>query len=345
MHTPSPSPNTTGARRWAGRAAAALAGALGLLAGASSALAHPGSRLVRRNATEFTELTMDQWLVWDFHESIVIGILCLMTLYGLGLTVWRTKHAITAPIKRWQTGLFYANMVMLWFTLDGPLHHLSDELLFSAHMVQHLILQLIWAPLLVISVPGWMLAPLVPEGSLLQRVGRWVSRPVVAFIIFNGTLLFWHVPSAYNLALVSHPWHIAEHILFMVTAVIMWWPIYGRLDTVPRPTHGKQMLYLFGHMAVMKAMGMVITMTNSVIYEFYTTQPRVFGLTPLGDQRVGGLIMWLPAGFSLWVALAYVFTQWRRVANPDTTSTPVAAASDADDVAPLDLPGAEVAPG
>ena len=97
--------------------------------------------------------------------------------------------------------------VLLWFMLDGPLHHLADELLFSAHMVQHLALQLVWAPMFVFGLQPFIVRRLLPVGPL-RRLAHQITRPTSAFFIYNGMILLWHLPALYNLALFSHEWHI-----------------------------------------------------------------------------------------------------------------------------------------
>src|SRR5207247_3327008 len=128
--------------------------------------------------------------------------------------------------------------------LNGWLHDLSDTYLFSAHMVQHLLLTLVVAPLFVAGTPGWMLRPLLRHprtGTLL----RWVTRPIPCFAIFNVVIAAWHLPPLYNAAMNNHNIHIFEHLLFIAAAVLMWWPVLSPLPELPRLSFPGQMLYLF----------------------------------------------------------------------------------------------------
>ena len=264
--------------------------------------------------------TTDDWLFFDVHLSILAGIATLTALYTLCLTRWRTRLAGDEPIDGKKARLFYASMVLLWLTLDGPLHHLADELLFSAHMVQHLVLQLVWAPLFLLSLPPWMIRPLVARATA-RRLAVRLTRPVAAFFIFQGATWGWHWPALYNLALEVHPWHIVEHLLFMTAACIFWWPLVGNLSEVPRPRFGAQMVYVFLNMLAMKALGMAISLQDTVIYTWYERMPRVWGLSALDDQQIGGLMMWLPGGILLWVGAGWVFFQWARRGTPQRGST------------------------
>ncbi len=249
----------------------------------SAALAHP-SGLPTKGPGQYTVATSADWLFWDFHPSIITGIVIMTALYTWALRVGYRKWGVSEPISKARTRTFYGSMVLLWFTLDGPLHHLSDELLFSAHMVQHLSLQLVWAALFVWSVPVWMWQRVL-KNRAIRRIAYAVTRPLPAFFIYNGATWFWHWPAMYDLALKAHNWHIVEHLMFMSTACIFWWPLVGGTPEVPRPTYGRQMFYVFFNMLAMKALGIAISMQDAVIYTWYETVPRVWGLTALGDRR------------------------------------------------------------
>lgn len=264
------------------------------------------------------------WLQWDFHPSIFIGIVLFSLLYVYGVTTWRKRHNLAERVETRHLVCFFSAMVLQWWSLDGPLHYLSDERSFFAHMIQHLLLQMIWAPLLISGLPPWLLRPIVANDRV-RAIGRWLTRPLNAALIFNGMMLGWHLPPAYDLALRSHPVHIAEHLLFMSSAVIFWWPILSPMKEVPRPTHGVQAAYILLNMIPMKALGLILGTHNTMIYTFYVTQPRVWGLTPLGDQRLGGLVMWIIGGLPLWGALMYVFYGWTRFGTPKRGQTGVAA--------------------
>jgi putative membrane protein len=277
--------------------------------------AHPGERL-SEPTRELAFSALEDWFVWDFHPSIFLGALCLIALYTVGVTHWRKRYQLSPePVSRVQAATYYGSIVLMYFTLDGPLHYLSDELSFAMHMTQHLLLQMVWAPLFILGLPGWLISPLV-QRPWVQRLARRLTRPLTAALLFNGCIWLWHFPPLYVLALTDHPVHIAEHLLFMVTAVIFWWVILSPIPETPRPTYGWQMVYLLLNLAPMKALGLIITVHNELLYDFYASQPRLWGLTPVGDQRAGGLMMWIIGGIPLWIALVYVFVRLKRRGEP-----------------------------
>jgi|GEM_PF-173650 len=289
---------------------------------------HPSGYRELKGRADYLVATSADWLFWDYHPSIVIGIVAMTALYTLAMTRWRVKYKWAEEVPVGKARAFYGSMVLLWLLLDGPLHHLSDELLFSAHMFQHLGLQLVWAPLFLWSIPGWMLRPLV-KNRHVRRVAYTITRPVPAFVVYNLTTVIWHVPALYNLALEDHPFHIFEHLLFMSTACVFWWPLIGSLPEVPRPAYGAQIFYVFANMFAMKVLGIGISLQDDVIYTYYLSVPRVWGLTPLADQQIGGLLMWLPGGLFLWGGLGYVFVSIALRGTPKRGSSGISAVDDA----------------
>jgi len=290
---------------------------------ATSAWAHPSGLPQLRARADLVIDDAANWLIWDFHPSILTGVLVLGLLYGMAVGPWRRRYGWSAtPAPREQVGLFYGNLVLLYFTLDGPLHHLADELLFSAHMLQHMLLQLLWAPLLVVTVPEWLWRAIVRPAPI-QVLARWATRPLVAFLLFNGVVFGWHVPPAYNLALTVHGFHILQHLMFMSTAVVMWFVMMAPLAEL-RVGHGRRMTFIFVNMLAMKVLGILISLSDNVLYTFYLSQPRAWGVDAMADQQLGGLLMWLPGGSVLWVGLGRVFWQWVRAGTPARGLTGIA---------------------
>ena len=249
------------------------------------------------------------WFVWDFHPSISIGLGILTALYFWVIGPARRRWNLGREATKLEKGFFISAVVTLELSLDGPIHHLADNYLFSVHMFQHLMITLIGPLLLLAGIPGWVWEQVL-RVPVLGGVFRWAVKPVWAFLIYNGVLIAFHLPGAYNATMVDHNIHILEHLLFMASAVLVWWPILSRAEKMPPLTYGAQMIYLLAMSFPMKALGAVITVKEDVLYGFYAAAPRVWGLTPGGDQRLGGLMMWLPAGLVLWFLAARAFTLW-----------------------------------
>jgi putative membrane protein len=217
---------------------------------------------------------------------------------------------------------FISGLLVLFLALNGPLHDLSDDYLFSAHMVQHLVLTMLVPPLLIAGIPGWMLRPALRVPGV-YAVARRISTGRAAFAIFSVTMVAWHIPLLYNLAMEHHPIHIVEHLCFLVAATIMWWPIMSTLPELPRLSYPAQLLYVFLLMSPMMMVSAFITYADHVLYPFYAGAPRIWPITALEDQRIGGLIMWIPGGLIFVAVLSVIFFKWVGAGADDTASAQV----------------------
>ncbi|MBX7118903.1 MAG: cytochrome c oxidase assembly protein, partial [Gemmatimonadaceae bacterium] len=157
------------------------------------------------------------------HWSTVVGLLALYAIYEWRAAVHRAEGLAPTAIQRACT---VTGLAAMFLTLNGPVHDVSDYYLFTGHMVQHLVLTFVTPPLLLLGTPGWMLRPALRQRHV-ATAARWVTRPRHAFAVFNLTLATWHLPPLYNSAMYHHEVHIAQHLMFLVTAVIAWWPLTG----------------------------------------------------------------------------------------------------------------------
>jgi putative membrane protein len=246
---------------------------------------------------------VNPWNRWDLHPSVVIGLVLLGGLYAF-------LGGLKAP--RRHVASFAAALLVLFVALNGPLHNLSDVYLFSAHMAQHLLLTLLFPPLLLYGTPAWVVRWILASlPGWLTALARVATRPVVAAAVFTAPIVLWHVPVFYEAALRNHNLHILQHLVFLTTAVIMWWPVLSPVPELPRIPYPGQMLYLFLLGLPMSITGALITLSDSVLYPFYAEAPRVSqDLGALPDQQIGGLLMWVVGGLALWGAMTVVWFRW-----------------------------------
>ena len=249
------------------------------------------------------------WWDWHGHPSILIGVLLLQAAYIYRAGLLNRQLAGGRSVGMGQAVLFTSGMLVIFFALYSPLHDLSDKYLFSAHMVQHLLLLWVMPPLLLWGLSGWMIRPAVASLRVL-KVAKLVTNPPVAIAIFNGVILIWHLPVAYNGSLEYHNLHIFQHVTFMMAGVLMWWPVLSPMTELPRLSSGSQMLYLFVQSLIPAIIGGVITFAGTVLYDYYSMAPRVWGISPLIDQQIGGLIMKTAGTIVFIIALTAVFFSW-----------------------------------
>ena len=252
---------------------------------------------------------------WSWQPSVVLPLAVLLVLYTAGLV------RRGGPGKlRWRHLSFYAGWATLAFALVSPIHELGEQL-FSAHMLQHEILILVSAPLISAAHPGatllWAIAP-----RHRRAVGGWIhnveqnaavqlfSRPLAAWLLEALALWIWHVPALYQASLTSDWVHALQHLSFFATAVIFWSALYGVGRSAM--SYGAATFYVFGTAVHCSALGALLTFSTVLWYPAYQTTTHAWGLTPLQDQQLGGVIMWVPSGLIFILIGLGVFAQWLR---------------------------------
>ena len=252
-----------------------------------------------------------EWSPWDVHGEVIAAALLVGALYLLAVGPLRRRHGWAGPVAPQRRLAFLGGLAVVLGALNGPLHALADHYLFSAHMVQHLLLTLAAPPLLLAGTPGWLLRPLL-RGPGVARVVRALTRPLAASALYNVVLVAWHLPLFYDWALRDHGVHVLQHLMLMATALVLWWPVLSPLPELPRLPLPGQMLYLFLAGVPMVLVAALITLSDEPLFAFYAEAPRLWGLTPLADQRAGGVIMWVPGSLVFLVAITIVFFRWVR---------------------------------
>jgi putative membrane protein len=222
--------------------------------------------------------------------------------------LWRQAGTGRGIGKR-RAGAFIAGWLVLVIALVSPLDPLGTRL-FAAHMIQHELLMIVAAPLLVLGRPlavwAWGL-PLAARRALGRffHAPAWrvpwlfVTGALVAWVLHALALWLWHVPALFEAALHDETVHAWQHIAFTATALVFWWSVLG---ATTRKAEGAALLSLFTTMVHTGALGALLTLASSAWYPSYAATAPAFGLDALEDQQLGGLVMWVPAG------LVYVAT-------------------------------------
>ena len=254
---------------------------------------------------------LDFWLTqWNWEPSILIGTVLITGLYLYAIGPLRKRYFPEEPVKTGQTVSFLLGIFFMFLSLVSPLDELGDSYLFSAHMVQHLVLTMIGPPLLVIGTPGWFIKPLV-RNKIAFRVAKALTYPAVAFVLYNVDFWLWHAPPLYNATLENQNIHILEHLTFIVFGILNWWPMFSQSKDLPRLSIGGQVLYLFlsGMPSVLLGAGLTF---SPPLYAPYIAAPRVWGISAATDQQLGGLIMWVPVSISYIVVMSVLFIRWMQ---------------------------------
>jgi putative membrane protein len=246
---------------------------------------------------------LDAGSTWTWDPWVTLPLAVSGGLYLCGVArLWR-RAGIGRGVRAWQAGCFALGWVLLVLALVAPLHWLGGRL-FVAHMVEHEILMTAAAPLLVLSRPVAMLwaLPTAARRSLgglgqAPAVSRWwarVTNPLVATLLHGGALWAWHAPALYQAAL-ADPWiHWLQHLCFFGTALLFWRALLQGRER--ERAYGAAVFYLFATSLHTGFLGVLLAFARRPIYPAQTAGAAEWGLTPLEDQQLAGLFMWIPAG-------------------------------------------------
>ena len=253
---------------------------------------------------------------WTFDPAVVFGLAATGVVYiRAERRVRRERGDGRFPrSRRWQ---FLAGLALIFIALDSPIDT-GSATSFSVHMVQHLLLTMVAAPLLVLGVPVTLaLLACSPDNrrrlsvALRRRPIRILSDPIVAWAAFFGVLWGSHLTGLFDASLRSDGVHALEHAAYLATAVLFWMPIVGRDPAPSGLSHAARILYLFFAMASMAFLGLALFSANHVLYPTYAA---IEGTSrAVADQRMGGGLMWAGGMILIVPALALVMLDWMRV--------------------------------
>ena len=254
---------------------------------------------------------------WSFEPWVIACLLLSAALYAVGVArLWRHAGPGRGVHKR-RAAAFAAGWLATAAALVSPLDGLGAQL-FSAHMLQHEALMVVAAPLFVIGRPLAAFAWAMPA-SWRRAVGRFFHRPgwrvpwlaitapLAAWLVHAAVLWLWHIPAAFEAALANEAVHALQHTSFLLAALLYWWSVLGH-----ERRRGAAMASLFTTMIHTGALGALLTLSPVAWYPAYATRTLAFGLDPLEDQQLGGLIMWIPAGAAYVVCGLATVASWLR---------------------------------
>jgi putative membrane protein len=244
--------------------------------------------------------------------GVIDGLFALSVVYALAVGPGRKYLAPDQPFEKKRAASFLVGFLILVGAVATPLDHIGETYLFSAHMLQHVLLIFALPPFLIYGTPIW-LSDFLFRAEGLGKILRFCVNPIVACAFFNGALIIWHVPSLYELALRDPFLHLLEHATFVAVSIFMYWPLMG-YETGREPLHnGLKILYVLAVSIGQLPLFAALTFCTSVLYPTYAKAPRYFEtLTPLGDQILGGIIMKLTAAVFMFTGLVVYFYRWYR---------------------------------
>lgn len=245
---------------------------------------------------------------WQPYPGVWLFVLAVGAGYWLASRAWRLPEGPSPSAARGRPEWFAAGLICLWISLDWPVGALGAGYLASVHMLQFLLLAVVVPPLLMLGVPAGH-----PNlGPRADRLLRFFTHPLIALALFNLVIIFTHLPSVVDSLMPTQVGSFAIDVSWLVGGIAFWWPVI--LDRPERPAFGYPLKigYLILATIVNAGTFLYLTFSELPVYALYELAPPVYGISPLDDQRVAGLLMKVGTAAVLWAAIGALFYLWYR---------------------------------
>lgn len=265
--------------------------------------------------------------MWSFDPLVQVPLIVAAVGYAFAVRSVNRAHAAN-PVPRRRVMAYFAGLVVIELALQSPIEH-YDTTLFSAHMVQHILLTMIAAPFIAAGAP----ITLVLRFSRPEFRRRWIlpvlhgravrilTFPVVAWILFAGVMWGSHFSPLFNAALEDPLVHQLEHLAYMSAALLFWWPVVA-VDPSPwRMAHPLRVLYTFLQMPQNTFLALALYASSADLYPHYASLQRTWGPSVIADQQLAGALMWVIGDLTFLVAILFVVVSWMRHEDRDTPRT------------------------
>lgn len=275
-------------------------------------------------------------LIWSWDPQVLIGLALAAVLFVVGVRYSR-RAGLTRAISSWRVSAYFLGLLSIYVALQSPLDAWANMYL-TAHMIQHILLIYVAAPLLVLSAPLMLVWRAVPISArrdtlrwglrhprlrhTLSAIGTFFTQPNVVWVLFVGDFLAWHLPTLYNLALENQTIHDAEHMLFLGTALLYWAQIINCAPLHPRMGYGERALYLFTSSMTMGIVSLALVYVPTPIYAYYAMHAVPGGPGAVIDQAAAGAIMNVAVAPIFGVAFCILAWKWLESDEERAASLP-----------------------
>ena len=253
----------------------------------------------------FALVNPDPWR-FQLHVEVWVLVIAVVASYIYAIRVIGPRVVPhDKVITRKQVWAFIVGAMLLWIASDWPIHDISEEYLYSVHMFQHMLYSYFMPPLMLIATPLW-LYDLIFAGVRARKVVNFMTKPVVAGLLFNCVIMVTHIPQMVNRSVSNGPLHYSLHVLVVTSALLMWSPICGP-DRSRHLGYGGKMIYLFLMPVVPTVPAAWLTFADGAVYKHYDIAVRVWGLSVTTDQQLAGAIMKTGGSIYLWTIVVVIF--------------------------------------
>lgn len=256
---------------------------------------------------------------WRFQANpevyVLVVFLVAAYIYSIRVIGPRAVAAGQQVVSRTNIICFMGAMALLFAASTWPIHQIGEDYLYSVHMLQHMMLSYFMPPLVLLATPTWLMRLIVGTGRA-YRVITFMTKPVVAAVLFNMVVMVTHIPPVVNSSVQSAPLHYGLHSLLVITALLMWTPVVGPFEEL-RISHAAKPIYLFLQSVVPTVPAGWLTFADGVVYKHYDQPVRVWNISVTDDQQLAGAIMKIGGSVFLWTLVAFYFfkrfaTNWKE---------------------------------
>ena len=247
---------------------------------------------------------------WHTEPALVGGLLFVSWCYAIIIGPYRTNICPGLPFTKKHTYWFFLSVLTFYLAVGSPLDAMGENFLFSAHMIQHNILMYTCPLFFLLSLPEQLVDQVFEKNPVLEKSAKFLFHPIIAGLCFTLIFSFWHIGAFYEAAIRDKTIHMAEHLSMYLSSIAMWWPVCGPSKRVPPLRFGPQMLYILALMLGQTPIFAFLTFSEDVLYDTYFYAERIINLSPLEDQKTGGVLMKI-ANMAVSVGvLSSIFYRW-----------------------------------
>lgn len=249
---------------------------------------------------------------WHTEPALIGGLLFICWCYAIIVGPYRKNFSPNLTYSHRHTLWFSAAVITFYLAVGSPLDAMGENFLFFAHMIQHNILMYLSPLFLLLGIPREIVDEYLENKPILEKLLKFLFHPIIAGLLFTFVFSFWHFAAFYEAAIRNKTIHMAEHLSMFFTSVAMWWPICGPSKRIPPSKYGPQMLYILAIMLGQTPIFAVLTFSKEVLYDTYFYAERVMNLSPLEDQKTGGVLMKLANMIVSVSVLSSIFYRWSK---------------------------------
>ena len=252
------------------------------------------------------DITADPW-AFRTHPEVWLLVVSVIAFWFYSVRVIgpRAVGPGEVIVSRRQTVYFALTVVMLWGASDWPIHDIGETYLYSAHMLQHMMLAYFLPPLALLAMPEWLLRLIVGKGRAYNVV-RFMTKPVVAGVLFNLVVMVTHVPGVVNASGDNAVLHYSLHFMLVTTALLMWMSVIGPFKEL-HMGYAAKMVYLFVQSVIPTVPAGWLTFADGAVYKRYDIPVRVWGINVINDQQFAGAIMKVGGTMFIWAIIIFMF--------------------------------------